>query len=98
MECSNGTRRKHIHTLFGVLVIGQDLARVPVISGLVVIPLHQLRHLRVEILVVLVTQVVRVAPAEFLQGFRYLGGFFAGQVVPNATVFQLYLFLDRISA
>jgi hypothetical protein len=60
-------RREHVGALLGVAVVGQDLARVPVVVGLVVVPLVDLRHARGEGTQVVVEQVVGERAAEVVE-------------------------------
>jgi hypothetical protein len=69
--------REHVDHLLRVARIradvGEDLARVPVVRDLVVVPLHDDRCLRVEAAEILVEQVVPPLTAELRQA-SLLGG------------------------
>ncbi|GEK73421.1 hypothetical protein HHA04nite_19650 [Halomonas halophila] len=81
--------------LLGVAVVFQQLAGIPVVGGLVVVPLGQHRHLGVEAPHVGVQQVVGVLAAEFLQGLGHLELLRRHPVAPQAAVGELDALLQR---
>ena len=85
-------RREQIDALDledGLLGVAREvLVRVPVVQDLVIVPLHQHRHRRVEPAEVRIHQIVRVVPAELGQGLRDLRGRLSGEVLPDPAVRQ----------
>lgn len=88
-------RREHVDPLLGVPVVGQDLAGVPVVQGLVVVPLADDRHVGVQVQHVLVEQVVLVTAAILGQCLGDLGDLLGHHVLPDGAVGNLQLGLDR---
>ena len=79
---------QHVDPLLGVAGVVEDLAGVPVVQHLVVVPLVDLRHLGGEPPVVLVEQVVRVLPAVLVQGLGHLELRVGEHVAPDPAVGQ----------
>ncbi len=98
-ERLRGPRRQQVDALDlvgGLLGVAREvLVREPVVQDLVVVPLREHRHLRVEPPEVGVHQVVRVVAAELGQGLGDLGGRLGGQVLPHRAVGQRLLGRER---
>ncbi len=83
-----------VDALLGVADVVEDLAGVPVVEDLVVVPLAHLRGLGEERAPVVGQQVVLVLPAEVLQGLGDLGLGLGGDVAPRRPVGQHHGLLD----
>ena len=81
-------RRQQRHVLHRVARVVVHLARVPVVQHLVVVPLHDPRHLGVEARGVLVEQVVEVVAAELVEGLRHLRLRRRDEVAPHRAVVE----------
>jgi hypothetical protein len=83
-----GPGREQGGALHGVALVAQDLTRVPVVPHLVVVPLHQDRHLRAEAPLVLVEEVVGEVPAVVGEALRHPGLGGRGHVLPDGAVLE----------
>lgn len=94
-ERPQGARGEDVRVLLRVAGVVQDLARVPVVVHLVVVPLDDRRHLRVEAAQVLVEEVVAERAAELGQRLGDLGLLLGRDVPPHAAVRQRDAGQDR---
>ena len=89
-------RRQQRHVLHRVARVVVALARVPVVQHLVVVPLHDPRHLGPERAQRRVEQVVAVVAAELVQGLRDLALGRGGHVAPHRAVVEALLGRDGV--
>lgn len=80
--------REYVDPLFGVLVVVEHLAGVPVVDHLVVIPLHKLRHVGIEVPVVGIGEVIGVLSAILVKGLRDSAFRLGYLVAPDPSVGQ----------